>query len=54
MPEGTGLLTSGAAVRGLLARGELPPSEVSRPEAARLLAAAYTSPDQQAGGDDSR
>jgi sulfate adenylyltransferase len=40
-PPGDRVILSGTAVRGLLARGELPPREFSRPEVARLLAAGY-------------
>ncbi|MGH2816094.1 MAG: sulfate adenylyltransferase, partial [Actinomycetota bacterium] len=32
---------SGTAVRDLLARGQLPPPQLSRPEVARLLADGY-------------
>jgi sulfate adenylyltransferase len=40
-PSETRVHLSGTAVRGLLAGGQLPPPEFSRPEVARLLAAGY-------------
>jgi ATP sulfurylase len=40
-PPDDRVVLSGTAVRGLLARGELPPREFSRPEVARLLATGY-------------
>jgi ATP sulfurylase len=43
-PAGTRVQLSGTAVRAMLARGQLPPPEFSRPEVARLLADAYQAP----------
>ena len=40
-PPAARVQLSGTAVRDLLARGELPPPEFSRPEVARLLADGY-------------
>ena len=40
-PPDDRITLSGTAVRALLARGQLPPREFSRPEVARLLAAGY-------------
>jgi sulfate adenylyltransferase len=40
-PAAERVVLSGTAVRGLLARGELPPPQFSRPEVARLLVDGY-------------